>query len=79
MIKAKVRDSSPSISQRLRSASGNKKDPATSLFLSLNERRVEKEGIQHRFGKYKNTKIQLTDKYKYTGLVVSSPTKTLSS
>ena len=29
--------------------------------------------------KYKNTKIQLTDKYKYTGLVVSSPTKTLSS
>ena len=61
MIKGKVKEKelSPTMAQRLRSASKCEKDSSTTLFLSLNERHVDGEGIQHRFGCLKPNKDSL--------------------
>ena len=60
MIKGKVEESAPSMAQRLRSAS---RCEQTTLFLSLNERQVDGDGIQHRFGCLKPTKDSLLLKH----------------
>ena len=61
VIKGKKKESSPSMAQRLRSAS--RCEQTAALFLSLNERHVDGEGLQHRFGCLKPTKDSLLLKH----------------
>ena len=83
MIKAKVldkksRNSSPSLTQRLRGGSSTEKYASNALFLSLNERQVDGEGIQHRFGSLTKC-VDNVIPNDVVGLVASESTRTLCS